>query len=310
MEGIVQGPALAVQAGNLIPELPVGVQKLVEVNVAQAGVGGRGGGGIVEDLLVEILQAGKVGSAAQGDSVAEHGLRAREPGGREVHAGDRNLGRLVEQGCADELGLCTEHAGRAGLQDFLVLALAESKLPGHPLNGAFGLEPLVHYGEEAQARHAVLVEQLARIVAGKGVAHALHGCVAEAGRGMLGPGVECRLRGRGGLRRPLCVRGCGTVHGDGLVAAFQQAAQAAGGGVQCGLWRVQAVPDLLGYDFEKAVQSVEGGQAVAEVGYRAVAQRAEGIEEFRRKGDLAGKLQEGFGGVQLRRLGHARGSWR
>ena len=31
MEGIVQGPALAVQAGNLIPELPVGVQKLVEV---------------------------------------------------------------------------------------------------------------------------------------------------------------------------------------------------------------------------------------------------------------------------------------
>ena len=64
-------------------------------NVAQAGVGGRGGGGIVEGLLVEILQAGKVGSAAQGDSVAEHGLRAREPGGREVHAGDRNLGRLV-----------------------------------------------------------------------------------------------------------------------------------------------------------------------------------------------------------------------
>ena len=95
MEGVVQGPALAVQAGNLIPELPVGVQNLVEVNVAQAGVGGRGGGGIVEDLLVEILQAGKVGSAAQGDSVAEHGLRAREPGGREVHAGDRNLGRLV-----------------------------------------------------------------------------------------------------------------------------------------------------------------------------------------------------------------------
>ena len=89
------------------------MQKLVEVHVAQAGVGGRAGGGIVEDLLVEILQAGKVGSAAEGDSVAEHGLRAREPGGREVHAGDRNLGRLVEQGCADELGLCTEHAGRA-----------------------------------------------------------------------------------------------------------------------------------------------------------------------------------------------------
>ena len=200
--------------------------------------------------------------------------------------------------------------GRAGLQDFLVLALAESELPGHPLNGAFGLEPLVHYGEEAQARHAVLVEQLARTVAGKGVAHALHGCVAEAGRGMLGPGVECRLRGHGGLRRLLCVRGRGTVHGDGLVAAFQQAAQAAGGGVQCGLWRVQAVPDLLGYDFEKAVQSVEGGQAVAEVGYGAVAQRAEGIEEFRRKGDLAGELQEGFGGVQLRWLGHALGSWR
>ena len=112
------------------------------------------------------------------------------------------------------------------------------------------------------------------------------------------PGVECRLRGRGGLRRLLCVRGRGTVHGDGLVAAFQQAAQAASGGVQCGLWRVQAVPDLLGYDFEKAVQSVEGGQAVAEVGYRAVAQRAKGIEEFRRKGDLAGELQEGFGGVR------------
>ena len=225
MEGIVQGPALAVQAVNLIPELPVGVQKLVEVNVAQAGVGGRGGGGIVEDLLVEILQAGKVGSAAQGDSVAEHGLRAREPGRREVHAGDRNLGRLVEQGCADELGLCTEHAGRAGLQDFLVLALAESKLPGHPLNGAFGLEPLVHYGEEAQARHAVLVEQLARVVAGKGVAHALHGCVAEAGRGRLGPGVECRLRGRGGLRRPLCVRGCGIVHGDGWRGAVRAVAR-------------------------------------------------------------------------------------
>ena len=115
MEGIVQGPALAVQAGNLIPELPVGVQKLVEVHVAQAGIGGRAGGGIVEDLFVEILQAGKVGSAAEGDSVAEHGLRAREPGGREVHAGDRYLGRLVEQGCADELGLGAEHAGRAGL---------------------------------------------------------------------------------------------------------------------------------------------------------------------------------------------------
>ena len=79
----------------------------------------------------------------------------------------------------------------------------------------------------------------------------------------------------------------------------------AGCSAGCGACRL-----LLGYDFEKAVQSVAGGQAVAEVGYRAVAQRAEGIEEFRRKGDLAGELQEGFGGVQLRRLGHARGSWR
>jgi len=56
VHGIVQGPALGVQAGNFVPELAVCVQELVQVDGAEARFGGQVLGGVFEDLLIKGLE--------------------------------------------------------------------------------------------------------------------------------------------------------------------------------------------------------------------------------------------------------------
>ena len=195
-------------------------------------------------------------AAAEGDGIAENGLRASEPCGREMHAGDGDLGRFVKQGCADELGFGAQHAVRACFQDFLVLALAEAELPRHPLDLAVGrAEPLVNDAEQAQARHAVLVEDFARVVGGKGFGHAGDCRVAKSGWRVLRPGVQGSRRGCAGGRCGRGGRGRLAVE-DAGVASLQEAAEAPRGGADGRHWRIQGGPGVLRDGLQECRQGV------------------------------------------------------
>ena len=81
---------------------------------------------------------------AEGPRVAEHGLDAFQPGGCEAHVLDGHLGRFVEEGGGDNLGLCADGLSRFGLHVLLVLLGGKAELPGDPSQLFPWFEAVVH----------------------------------------------------------------------------------------------------------------------------------------------------------------------
>ena len=109
---------------------------------------------------------------------------------------DAELWRFIEECGAHELCLCAESAWRAGLHDVLVLALRHAKLPRNPFYGAARREPEVHYAEQADAWHAIIIQVFSWIICLEGALHTLHCIGIQTRRSMLCPDVGCRRRCR------------------------------------------------------------------------------------------------------------------
>ena len=110
MQGFVQSPAFRHQLGYLVPQGAVCLQKFLGVCCAETGGSGHGLRAEVEDLFVKRLEHGEARAVAKRDGIAKHCLLACEPGCVEAHVLNWEVGCLVKEGRADELGLCTERA--------------------------------------------------------------------------------------------------------------------------------------------------------------------------------------------------------
>ena len=193
IEGIIEAPVLAVKLGYDVPNLSVGCEQLLHVRAAEAKVLIKMLQAQLGYFLIEGFEVVKVGCSTQGPGISERLLNSVQPGGCDGSLLDGHFRRVIEEGCREELGLRPQRLGGFGFHGFLILLLAETKLPGNPANALTGLKAVMDDAEQADGRHGVLVQQDPRIVEDKRVSHGLDGFWSKLGRQMLCPGV--RLQG-------------------------------------------------------------------------------------------------------------------
>jgi hypothetical protein len=96
MQGVVQGPPGGVHGYDFLPELAVCLQEFLERDGAEAQRGVQALRSHVEDLLIEVLEHGEVRGTAQGQGIAQDGLRACQPRGRQLDIIQRQLRGIVK----------------------------------------------------------------------------------------------------------------------------------------------------------------------------------------------------------------------
>ena len=183
IEGIIEAPVLAVKLGYDVPNLSVGCEQLLHVRAAEAKVLIKMLQAQLGYFLIEGFEVVKVGCSTQGPGISERLLNSVQPGGCDGSLLDGHFRRVIEEGCREELGLRPQRLGGFGFHGFLILLLAEAKLPGNPANALTGLKAVMDYAEQADGRHGVLVQQDPRIVEDKRVERACAACAGKAGRG-------------------------------------------------------------------------------------------------------------------------------
>ena len=149
VEGVVKAPVLAVELGYDVPYLSVGCEQLLHVRAAKAEVLIKMLQAKLGHFLVKGFEVVEVCCATQGPCVSERLLNPVEPGCCDGSLLDGHFWRVVKEGCGQELGFCPQGLGGFGLHGFLVLLLAEAKLPGDPANALARLEAVVNNAQQA-----------------------------------------------------------------------------------------------------------------------------------------------------------------